>query len=223
MVFDIRAVMAWCAGVLGIPFIIELIKIKEAGEQNGLLRYYTKNFENVIDTAFYTVYVTYFIVRTWVLPQDTMNANPYDQDPAYMQYIAEVNLLTVIIISFSVFRLFRFMSIYPKISLFMSLMIAVLVDMLSFLLFYFVFLGMFAMIQRILRQESTPENYPEIHSVLIQLFFDEFNNSIGNAQPPIYTVWMDYNRKYEEMGNAGRPFIGPIFMVYVIWILWMFN
>jgi len=122
MVFDVRAVMAWCTGVLGIPFIIELIKIKEAGEQNGILKFYTKNFENVIDTVFYVVYVMYFIVRTWVLPSDTMNKNPYDQDPNYMEYIAEVNLLTVVIISFSVFRLFRFLTIYPKISLFMSLM-----------------------------------------------------------------------------------------------------
>ena len=74
--------MAWCTGVLGIPFLIELIKIKEAGEGElgGIVKYYTKNFENVIDTIFYTVYVMYFIVRTWILPSDTMNNNPYDQD-----------------------------------------------------------------------------------------------------------------------------------------------
>ena len=140
-----------------------------------------------------------------------------------MQNIAEVNLLTVIIISFSVLRLFRFLSIYPKISQFMALMTQVFVDMLSFLLFYFTFVVMFAMIQRILRQESTPENYPLIKTVLMQLFFDEFNDSIGNAQLPIYTVWQDYNTKYEDMGNADRPYIGPLFMIYVIWGMWMFN
>ena len=63
----------------------------------------------------------------------------------------------------------------------MALMTQVFVDMLSFLLFYFTFVVMFAMIQRILRQESTPENYPLIKTVLMQLFFDEFNDSIGNA------------------------------------------
>jgi hypothetical protein len=34
MVLEIRIVMASCTGVLFIPFMIELIKIKEAGEQN---------------------------------------------------------------------------------------------------------------------------------------------------------------------------------------------
>ena len=70
----------------------------------------------MVDTVFYVVYVMYFIVRTWILPSDTMNHNPFDQDLNYMANIAEVNLLTVIIISFSVFRLFRFLTIYPKIS-----------------------------------------------------------------------------------------------------------
>ena len=116
MVFNVRVVMVWCTTILAIPFLIELIKIKEAGENSGILKYYTKNFENVIDTVFYTVYVIYFIVRTWILPSDTMNENPYTQDLSFMQHIAEVNLLTMIIISFSVFRLFRFLSVYPKIS-----------------------------------------------------------------------------------------------------------
>jgi hypothetical protein len=34
MVLEIRIVMAACTAVLFIPFVIELIKIKEAGEQN---------------------------------------------------------------------------------------------------------------------------------------------------------------------------------------------
>lgn len=116
MVFNVRAVMAWCTGVLAIPFIIELIKINEAKGQKGIVHYYTRNFENIIDTVFYMVYIMYFFVRTWILPTDTMNHNPYDQDSAYMENLAEVNLLTAIIISFSVFRLFRFLSIYNKIS-----------------------------------------------------------------------------------------------------------
>jgi len=53
--------------------------------------------------------------------------------------------------------------------------------MLSFLLFYLTFVIMFAMIQRILRQDSDPGNYPLIKTTLMQLFFDEFNDSIGNA------------------------------------------
>jgi len=95
--------------------------------------------------------------------------------------------------------------------------------MLSFLFFYFTFVVMFAMIQRIFRQDSTPENYPLIHNVLWQLFFDEFNNSIGNAQPPIYTVWINYNKAYEAIDNLNRPVIGPLVMVYVIWCVWMIN
>ena len=67
--------------------------------------------------------------------------------------------------------------------------------MLSFLLFYLTFVIMFAMIQRILRQDSDPdgENYPLIKTTLMRLFFDEFNNSIGNAQTPIYSIWIKYN------------------------------
>ena len=122
MVLHVRIVMLWCASILAIPFLIELIKIKEAGERGGILKYYTKNFENVVDTMFYTVFVIYAIVRTWILPSDTMNENPYSNDLSYMENIAEVNLLTMVIISFSVFRLFRFLSVYPKISQFLALM-----------------------------------------------------------------------------------------------------
>ena len=78
MVFEVRVVMFFCSTFLLIPFIIELIKIKEAGEHMGIIKFYTKHKENVIDSIFYTTYVVYFIVRTWILPSDTMNNNPFD-------------------------------------------------------------------------------------------------------------------------------------------------
>ena len=116
MVFKVRVVMFVCSTFLLIPFIIELIKIKEAGEHMGIIKFYTKNKENIIDSIFYTTYVVYFIVRTWILPSDTMNSNPFDQEAQYMSNIAEVNLLTALIMILTVFRLFRFLTIYPKIS-----------------------------------------------------------------------------------------------------------
>ena len=114
-----------------------------------------------------------------------------------MQDLGFVQSYTIYVLAFGVYKLIKYLSIFPSVAVFIRLIQQVLKELTAFTLFFSLFLIINSLMNMIMRVETEEvDDYFGI-SYFSKSMINSFRSALGDIIIPNYDQWLRFNRYYE--------------------------